>query len=408
MNAAAVPTLPALARRFLAIGCTAWGGPVVQIATLHTELVERAHWATPQHFRRALAVYQALPGPEATEMCVWFGTLVRGRPGGLCAGLCFVLPGLVVMLLTCALLQGLSPWPSWLGAAITGMQCAALALLLRAAQRLLVVGTQRRPVACGVALLAGVGAWLGVPFAVGLVAGGLAVLASELPRRLSLGAAGSRGHGPLLALIGAAWLAIVVWHVTTNPTADAATAGPHRAADLATLAVTGLRAGLLTFGGAYTAIPFLQADATGPGGWMSDSAMLSGIAVGSVLPAPMIIVGTWVGWAGGGLPGALLVTLGIFLPAFLFPLLLHDRLERLTRQRGLHAFLDGIAATVAGLVLTTALQLGAQTLGQHGLPGAAVTGIVLVALARWRGRPAVPLVMLGAGLAAALLGAARA
>ena len=91
-------SLAALFGRFLRFGCLAWGGPIAQIAMLKKELVEEERWVSVAHFQRALAVYQALPGPEAHELCVWFGMLARGRVGAVLAGLGFMLPGLVLML----------------------------------------------------------------------------------------------------------------------------------------------------------------------------------------------------------------------------------------------------------------------------------------------------------------------
>ncbi len=82
-----------LFRRFLGFGLLAWGGPVAQIAMLRRELVDREHWISSERFNRTLAVYQALPGPEAHELCVYFGYLARGRIGGILAGLGFMLPG---------------------------------------------------------------------------------------------------------------------------------------------------------------------------------------------------------------------------------------------------------------------------------------------------------------------------
>src|SRR5687768_15713909 len=84
--------------RFLRFGAVAWGGPVAQIAVIREELVERERWVSRERFNRVLAVYQALPGPEATELCVYFGHLARRRIGGFVAGLGFLLPGLTLML----------------------------------------------------------------------------------------------------------------------------------------------------------------------------------------------------------------------------------------------------------------------------------------------------------------------
>jgi len=83
--------------RFLRFGALAWGGPVVQIAMLRQELVDEERWISSEQFNRVLAVYQVLPGPEAHEMCVYFGMLSRGRVGGILAGLGFMLPGFVLM-----------------------------------------------------------------------------------------------------------------------------------------------------------------------------------------------------------------------------------------------------------------------------------------------------------------------
>ena len=398
------PTAAALFRRFFGLGCTAFGGPVVQIETLHREFAGDGRLVTSERFHRALAVYQALPGPEATEMCIWLGTVARGRLGGLLAGLGFALPGFVLMLTAAWLLQGGAAWPAWLQATIAGMQGGAVALLLRAARRLFVAGTRRQAIPVAIALAAAIGAFAQVPFAVALVAGGLALLTTGLPRRMALGANGGRGSPGLLLVVFVSWLTLGFWLAPGAPATDtAALAIAAGSADLGTLATTGLQAGLLTFGGAYTAIPFLQEAATGPAGWMTGEAMLSGIAIGGVLPTPMVMVGTWVGFAGGGLTGALLLTLGIFLPAFALPLLLHERLESLTAARSLHTFLDGVTAAVAGLVVATAVSMTLGHLDSQHTTGLASTMTAWLILWRWRHRLATPTAMLASGLVGLLL-----
>jgi chromate transporter len=397
---ATAPSLPALFVRFLRFGLQAFGGPVVQIAALQHELVQRERWVDDDRFRRALALYQALPGPEATELCIWFGSVARGRLGGLLAGLGFVLPGLLLMLLACWLLFGLTTWPAWLAAGLLGMQAGVTALVWRATFRLARSTLGHRPERIAVAIAAAIGACLGVPFVVALLGGGAVTAAMHAPRRLLGFGSAARGNRPLLVLAAVAWLlsAVLLSGAPTNIPA-AATAASNHSAGLGPLLGTGLRAGLLTFGGAYTAIPFLHGDAVVNGGWLSESQFLSGLAVGSVLPAPMVIVGTWVGWAGGGLCGALLLTLGIFLPAFVFPLLLHERLERLVARAGLHAFLDGIAAAVTGLVASTAVLL-TKPLWHGGGLGLAIAAGSLLLLHTVRHRLAVPMTLLLAALVA--------
>ena len=123
-----------------------------------------------------------------------------------------------------------------------------------------------------------------------------------------------------------------------------------------TLLGTGLKAGLLTFGGAYTAIPFVRDDAVGRG-WISDQTFLDGLALSGIVPAPLIIFATFVGYQAAGLAGAVAITVGIFVPAFVFGMVLTRSIERITGDERLHDLLEGVAAGVVGLIAATALDL---------------------------------------------------
>jgi chromate transporter len=126
------------------------------------------------------------------------------------------------------------------------------------------------------------------------------------------------------------------------------------------LFIAGLKGGLLTFGGAYTAIPYVRADTVGRG-WISDATFLDGIAIAGVLPAPLVIFATFVGYIAGGLPGALMITAGMFLPAFAFSLILFERLEAIIEHPALHRVLEGVAAAVVGVIAATFVQLAQAT-----------------------------------------------
>jgi chromate transporter len=181
--------------------------------------------------------------------------------------------------------------------------------------------------------------------------------------------------------------------------------GPAAAApDLLALFLSGLKVGLLTFGGAYAAIPFLRDDAVGRG-WLSEAQFLDGMAIAGALPAPLIIFSTFVGWAAGGAPGALLMTGGVFLPAFAFSLLLFERIEALAEARRLRLFLGGVTAAVVGLIAAATFDLGEALLARTpSLPvGALIFALALLALYGWRSRASVPLTVLGGGGAGALL-----
>ncbi|HRQ25142.1 MAG TPA: chromate transporter, partial [Anaerolineales bacterium] len=133
-----------------------------------------------------------------------------------------------------------------------------------------------------------------------------------------------------------------------------------------TLLISGLRAGLLTFGGAYTAIPFIQRDAVEFGQWMTNAQFLDGLALSGLLPAPLIIFSTFVGYVGGGPLGAIAMTVGVFAPAFAFTMIGHEYLQRIVENKSAHAFLDGITAGVVGLIAVTALGILNETIiGQN-------------------------------------------
>lgn len=319
---------------FLRHGLLAWGGPVAQIGRMHEDLVERRAWVTEERFRKTLALYQALPGPEAHELAVWFGHLRRGRPGALVAGLGFMLPGVVLVTLVAALYVRHAETATAAFALLYGARPAVLALIALALWRLSrasLRGPDLALVGAGAAALA----WLapGVSFLLVLALGGLATLLA-------------REGAPQLRARSAAWLPL------------AAVAFPAlSAAGLGALALLSLKVGLLTFGGAYTAIPFLHQGAVVEHGWITEAQFLDALALASLVPGPLIAVGTFVGYQAAGLAGALVATVVIFAPAFGFTLVGHHVFERLVHEPRLNAFLLGVTAAVIGLVLVATVPL---------------------------------------------------
>lgn len=379
--------------RFLRFGFNAWGGPVAQIDMLRKELVEDERWVGRSHFNRVLAVYQVLPGPEATELCVYFGTIARGRIGGVLAGLGFVLPGFVLMLALSWLYLTYGIAPAF-DAAFRGAQAAVVALIVRAVHR---IGkhTMTDRWLWAIAGASGIVSLLGVHFAITL---GLAGVAYVLVRR---------GHHAIAIALGIVVLAGVlgVAYVTDQGTAPSmagpAEAGARTAAALPALFWSGLRAGLLTFGGAYTVIPFLQHDAVMARAWMTNAEFLDGLALSGILPAPLIIFATFIGYFAGGLAGAVVITVAIFAPAFGFTLVGHELIERIVEHPGIRHFLYGVTAGVVGLIAATTVALFrvAITSWQTGL----IFLLVLVLLYRWPVKASVPIAVVGAAVLGALL-----
>ncbi len=382
----------ALFFRFLMFGVMAFGGPVAQIAMIRRELIDREGWMSSTRFNRLLAVMQALPGPEAHELCVHLGMRAKGRIGGVLAGLGFMLPGLVLMMALSWLYFRIDVGQPWIAAALMGVQAGVVGLVIRAVERIGRHVVHSR-VLWAIAVGAGVASLLGVGFWIVLVAAGVAHVMTSLAR-----------PGLALVVVGmAVALALLIGLDAPGLSVEAVDLGAvDRAGDasLILLFAAGLKAGLLTFGGAYTAIPFVRDDAVGRG-WLSDGQFLDGLALSGVLPAPLIIFATFVGYVAGGPWGALAITAGVFLPAFAFSLIFYDRLEAVVDDRRLKALLDGIAAGAVGLIAATALQLAAGLLGGEG-PTVLLAVIALMALIvawRWRSGWATPVIVVVAGLA---------
>lgn len=306
-------------RRFLRFGALAWGGPAAQIDMIRHELVEQERWIEPARFHRVLAVYQALPGPEAHELCVHFGMLARGRWGGVLAGLGFMLPGFLLMFTLAWAYVRFGPAFEGAAAVFAAVQVAVAALVARAAWR---IGGHvlRDRWLWAIAALAALAQLAELHFALILGLGGLAfALVARRQRQAAaiLLALAAMGVGAAVARAGGLY-GLDAFLGATHDEAGPAALG---AASVLALFGAGLKAGLLSFGGAYTVIPFLHRDAVGEGGWMGNAQFVDGLALSGLLPAPLVIVATFVGYLGGGAAGALAMTAGMFLPAFAFTLL---------------------------------------------------------------------------------------
>lgn len=300
---------------------------------MYEDLVERRRWVAPKQFNRILGIYQALPGPEATELAVYFGYKKRGRWGGLLAGLGFVLPGFVLMLILSWAYVAYGT--QWAGAetVLYGVKAVVIGVLLHALVRIGIhVYTAPLWILVGLFSLVVSLLW-GVNLAVVALGGGVAAWGWRWSQR---GPARSNAWMPPMLVAGlplinvGAWLAFGFFF---------------------------LKAGLLTFGGAYTVLPFLQEGAVDHYHWLTNEQFLDGVALGGLLPAPLIIVATFVGYVAGGFLGAVLATFLIFLPAFLFTLAGFPYIARLVEQRAARDFFDGVTAAVVALIALVAYRL---------------------------------------------------
>ncbi len=385
-DAVAIPPPPAdpdgagsIFLRFLRFGLLAWGGPAAQIAMIKHECVDEEGWVSEGTFKKTLAVYQVLPGPEAHELCVYFGRIRGGKLGGFMAGLGFMLPGFILML-ALSILYVEADLEGALDEIFYGLTAAVGAIVARALVRL--SGNFITDVPLAVIAVAGFALTLfaDANFVIVLLGGGLAY---ELWR-----AAGRWSEGiTSVSFAPGTLVGIALGAITLSLTA--------------TIFWEGLKAGLLTFGGAFTVIPFLQQSAVETQGWLTNEQFVDGLAMGGVLPAPLIIFSTFVGYVAGGMAGALAMTLGIFLPAFLLPIFFHRGLVAIAENPRIHLFLLGVAAGVIGLIAAVTVEILDTSVVDVWTALLAVGAFLC--LNRWHGKLTVLWVVLGCGLIGGLL-----
>jgi len=365
--------------RFLKFGALAWGGPAAQIAMIKQECVDQEGWVDEETFKKTLAVYQVLPGPEAHELCVYFGRIRGGKLGGFLAGLGFMLPGFLLML-GLSILYVEADLARHLDELFYGLKAAVGALLARALVRLSRSFITDVPLAFLAGAAFALTVFASANFAVVLVGAGIAYELWTSGRRWT-----QRTHAFSLAPV--ALLAVATGAITLSLTAE--------------IFWEGLKAGLVTFGGAFTVIPYLH-DATVEGQhWLTETQFVDGLAMGGVLPAPLIIFSTFVGYIAGGLGGGLAMTLGIFLPAFVFPIFFHRWLVAIAENPRVRPFLLGVAAAVIGLIAAVTVDvLDASVVD---VPTAVLAIAAFAALNRWHGKLVVVGTVLGCGVIGALL-----
>jgi chromate transporter len=365
--------------RFLKFGLLAWGGPAAQIAMIKRECVDEEHWISEDTFKKVLAVYQVLPGPEAHELCVYFGRLRGGKLGGFVAGLGFMLPGFILML-ALSILYVEANFARHLDALFYGLRAAVGALVARGLIRL--TGSFITDVQLAMLAIAG--------FALTLFANAsfvLILLAAGLTYELWKNASRWTRRASSLTVSPIALVLVAAGTITLSLTGR--------------VFLEGLKASLFSFGGAYTVIPFLRESAVVHHHWLTSHQFVDGLAMGGILPAPLVIVSTFVGYLAGGLGGALAMTLGIFIPAFVFPIFLHRQLVTVAENERLRPFLLGVAAGVIGLIGAVTVQILETSVVD--VYTAVLAFGAFLALNRWHSKLTVLYVVLGCGAVGALL-----
>ena len=341
---------------FLFLGFVNVGGPVAQITMMFNHMVEKRQWLSKDRFVKIMAFCHMLPGPEALQLAIYVGYLKRKIWGGILAGLTFILPGAFAMIVLSWLYVKYGQVPQVNNAlyvlkpAVLGIIAAGIIKLGRAAIRNFLLA----------ALL--VGAFIGMRFA---------------------------GINFILILLIAGLLNLLIeqgWPLLkkTAPTLPATIGGlglllPLGDSRLFQIAWLFFKTGLLSFGGAYASLVFVDRGAVAQYHWLSHGQLLDGVALSVATPGPFMLFTTFVGYLAGGITGAILATFFVFLPSFIFVIVGVRYVEKVRENRALQAFLSGVSAAVVGVIAVVSLDLIPEALIDWPTIGIAVVSFLLIA-----------------------------
>jgi chromate transporter len=356
-----------VARLFLKLGTLGFGGPAAHIALMEDEVVRRRGWMSRDRFLDLLGATNLIPGPNSTEMAIHVGHERAGWRGLVVAGACFILPAFVIVLACAWVYTRYGTLPVAQGL-LRGVKPVIIAIVLQALWGLGRTATRTRTLVA-IGLLSIAAAAAGVHELAVIFGGGTLVALIVWVRR---GAGRARTNGVLAVPLGAAALA---------STATGATVF-----GLAPLFLVFLKIGSVLFGSGYVLLAFLRADLVVRRGWLTESQLLDAVAVGQVTPGPVFTTATFVGYVLGGLRGAVVATVGIFLPAFVFVALSGPLVPRIRRSPVAGAFLDGVNVASIALMAVVTAQLARAAIADVWTAGVAAVSAVL--LLRFRARPA--------------------
>jgi chromate transporter len=321
---------------FLKLGFTAFGGPAAHIGMFRDEFVRRRKWLTDEAFLDLLGATNLIPGPNSTEMAIHIDFLRAGWAGLIVGGLAFTIPAVLIVLVFAWLYveYGSTPQATWL---LYGVKPVMIAIILQA-----LWGLGRKAIKDVLTIIVGVACialyFLGVNEVMLLFAGGLFVMLIQNWNRLR-----SANLSVFLPLLFSP-LAVSV------------------SFSLSTLFLTFLKIGAVLYGSGYVLIAFLRADLVERLGWLTEQQLIDAIAIGQITPGPLFTSATFIGYLLGGVPAALVATLGIFLPSYIFVAISNPIIPKLRQSPWAGSLLDGVIIASLSLMAVVTFQLGQAAL----------------------------------------------
>ena len=332
-----------LSALFLKLGVTAFGGPAAHIAMMEEEVVTRRRWLTRERFLDLLGATNLIPGPNSTEMAIHIGFVRGGIVGLAVAGVSFILPAALITL-GCAWVYDRFQTVPQAEALLYGIKPAVIAVILSAVWRLGKTAA-KGPFLIGVGILVMLLVLFGINEIIALLCGGIVGIVWQLGSRWRKGK----------MLLGFAWL-------PSSKLAFMATAASPSSVTLPSLGLFFLKIGCVLFGSGYVLVAFLQGGLVEQYQWLTQQQLLDAVAIGQFTPGPVLTTATFIGYVLAGPTGALVATLGIFGPSFLFVLATNPLIPRLRESAVAGAFLDAVNASAIGLMAAVTVELARHTL----------------------------------------------
>ncbi|MFB2936046.1 chromate efflux transporter [Aerosakkonemataceae cyanobacterium BLCC-F154] len=347
MNNLTIDRQTEIAKLFFKLGIIGFGGPAVHISIMEDEVVKRRQWLTREQFLDILGATNLIPGPNSTEMAIHIGYIRGGWLGLIIAGVCFIVPAVTITAIFAWIYVKFGQLPQ-VTPFLSGIKPVVLAIILNAIWRLGKSAFKSRKMWLIAIPVAGA-TWLGLNEAIALLLGGfLGMFWLQISDKFN------QPNNNLNSLLITLPFSTLLAKVTPFPKPENI--------PLWQLGLFFLKVGSVLFGGGYLLIAFLEGELVGQYHWLTKQQLLDAIAVGQFTPGPILSTATFIGYVISGIPGAIVATIGIFLPSFLFVLILNPLIPLLRNSQWTAAFLDAVNVSAVALMAVVILRLATVTL----------------------------------------------